>query len=433
MGITKTVPDSFTGQWDRTTVFSDGSLSVSSPVVTRLTWNNSVTYGDNIPGWRKLIREGQNATTSLLGTATKATMVRGSHYVFRDPKWVISSGSPVASAYSSGLLGLSPSLPSGNPNDISDVTANNVALAKFVKKLDSVNTAFHGGVFLGELSQTLHGIRNPAYGLRKLVDRFWYNARNMRSSWKRKVKFIEENTPLHKALADLWLEHSFHWKPLLSDIDDGCRALAELNTSQGLANSRISAVGEADGNPVNTVTSVTSGLLQWYKSETTLEHTIVVYRGAVRVNPRDSVLMAPTLLGFNPASFAPTAWELIPYSFLIDYFTNIGDIISGWSHNTSELSWCNRTVKKEFVRKYGTFCNQGIVDDGHALGEPKRRFTHSPTSVEIRKSSVSRASYVGNFAGTFEFEIPGFGSMKWLNIAALVAGRSKDRSFKFGD
>jgi hypothetical protein len=161
MGITRTSPRSFTGSWDRTTAFSDGSFSVSSPVVTTLKWSDGVTYGDNIPGWRELIRQGLNATTSLLGTETKATMVRGSHYVYRDPAWVLSSGSPVSYAWSSGLLGLSPALPSGNPNDISDEKANNAALMKFVKKLESVNTAFHGGVFLGELAQTLHGIRNP--------------------------------------------------------------------------------------------------------------------------------------------------------------------------------------------------------------------------------------------------------------------------------
>lgn len=31
----------------------------------------------------------------------------------------------------------------------------------------------------------------------------------------------------------------------------------------------------------------------------------------------------------------PTVWELIPYSFLIDYFTNVGDVLQALSTDTS--------------------------------------------------------------------------------------------------
>jgi hypothetical protein len=34
------------------------------------------------------------------------------------------------------------------------------------------------------------------------------------------------------------------------------------------------------------------------------------------------------LLGLHPSEIASTAWELLPWSFLIDYFTNIGKYIS---------------------------------------------------------------------------------------------------------
>jgi hypothetical protein len=347
------------------------------------------------------------------------------------------AGNTISFVQATGHLGTGNlSIPSGNPSLLSDTIANNAALMKFNQKLTSANTTFQGGVFLGELAETLHGIKNPAQSLRKLVDLWRFRAYKYRRVWSLENERREgllHLSDFHKTLSGLWLESSFHWRPLLKDIDDGCKALAELSTGEALVGDRITAVGKSQVVTSNLTGAEGHSIAIWRYNEIASSDVYVIYRGAVRVQPRDNLLMAPELLGFNPGSFLPTAWEITPYSFLIDYFTNIDDIISGWSHGTGDLSWCNRTVRKSYVVKRDSYSNTKLVNSVRSPLEPPWNFSHSPASVVIEKTAVNRSTYSGTLTPTFEWDIPGFRSKKWLNIAALIAGRTDDRSFKFGD
>jgi hypothetical protein len=154
----------------------------------------------------------------------------------------------------------------------------------------------------------------------------------------------------------------------------------------------------------------------------------VIYRGAVRVEPKDPKEMDPALFGFSPEQFLPTAWELLPYSFLIDYFTNIGDIIYGWSTLTADLAWCNRTSRKWFERT--VICNSDL-SFAKTLIPDMTVVTGTPSKSVVTKTSVSRAEYNGTLIPDFTFELPSFGSLRWLNIAALIASRGNDRKWSY--
>jgi hypothetical protein len=141
--------------------------------------------------------------------------------------------------------------------------------------------------------------------------------------------------------------------------------------------------------------------------------------------------MESRLLGFDPSSFLPTVWELIPYSFLIDYFTNIGDVIEGWSQLGINLAWCNRTTKKSLVVKSSSFSNKLISKQLTGLNYEAVSF--EPSLGVVEKSVVSRAQFNGVRNPGLIFRMPSFGSQKWLNIAALVYGRNNDRNWSYGD
>lgn len=424
MPTTKTTPGAKTAATRIWVVYLNNQVGIQSDGVQTVKWTDSVTYGDNIPGWREKLRLGQNVTTSLDGVRTTVSVETGRLDEYRKYNKNGDPSTTIVSWSIDGCLSLSIQPYSGNPSSIDSALAINRALSSFVQKAIRVNTAVQGGVVLGQLAQTLHGIRHPAQGLRKLVDSWYHAAKSLRSSSR--AKFL----PLHRAheaLAELWLEHSYHWKPLLHDIDDGCRALAEINTKQAIFGERITATNEVRLPVSESIGLSGSGGLGWYTREVIESSCIAVFRGAVRVNPRTGILMNSELLGFNPSSFLPTVWELIPYSFLIDYFTNISEIISGWSFNTSNLSWSNMTVKKAYVTTRTAFVKPDIwKGDNFHLS-----YSFSAPKVIISKSTVSRGPYNGTFVPSLTFEIPGLGSGRWLNIAALVAARGSDRSFKY--
>jgi hypothetical protein len=327
----------------------------------------------------------------------------------------------------SGVCGLSTIPPSGNPGTISDSKANNAALRKMIQRIIQVNQSFQGGVFLGELAQTLSSIKNPARGLRQLADSWRYGARRLRDRPNfRNVRFRKKE--VSEALADSWLETQYHWQPLLNDIDSGAKALAEITTGQSLSSGALRAEATVSMEAEDTSAISAVSIAAWARRERVVGDCQVIYRGAMRVNPRNSVLMAPELIGFNPASFVPTAWELIPYSFLIDYFTNIGDILAGWSTLGTTLGWSNKTVRKSFTWTH----TASPINIGSGFNAASA--SGSAAQVIFKRTQVSRSDYTGsNFVPSFEFEIPGFGSNKWLNIAALVLARDEDRRFKFGD
>lgn len=425
MSKTETRPDSFSSYQELRNYRANGNIVVDSVATTTRKWSNYVTKGDNIPGWRQKLARGENVTTSLTGEKSKIRLTNG-YMTAQRPK--IGTGTMIYLTESVDSYGLTTSLPTGSVTSIDDTKANNAALRKFVGRLEEVNNAFKGGVFLGELAQTLRSIKNPAQSLRRLASD--WRATGVKLRRTANFRPLPERRRLVKeALADSWLETQFHWKPLLNDIDDGCRALAELATGQALIGPRISGKGEARENVGVTVGSGGVNLLR-YKQHTVVEdHSIVIFRGAVRVNPRSNALMAPELLGFNPASFVPTAWELVPYSFLIDYFTNIGDILTGWSHSVSELKWCNRTSIRTARVDRRVHTNTAMCRET----TPTVTLAHGQAKVICETTHVSRDLYVGSLTPRFEFEIPGMGSKKWLNIAALLAGRDTDRRFSFGD
>lgn len=424
MAYTRTTPKSHVSYTELRNYRSNGTISVSGDAWTTRKWSDYVTFGDNIPDWRRRLAKGYSATTSMVGSKSSVQLTEG-QLVAQRPK---GTGTSIWLTERVGSCGISTALPSGDPSTLSDTEANNAALRKFVSRLEQVNTAFNGGVFLGELTQTLRSIKNPAASLRNLVG----NWRRESVALRRRNNFRpikERKRNFREAIADSWLETQFHWKPLLNDVDDGCRALAELVTGQALKGVRITGTGEARDNASVTTGGGAANLLAHRDQTVVVDHTIVIYRGAVRVNPRHSALMAPRLLGFNPASFVPTAWELVPYSFLIDYFTNIGDILTGWSHSVSELRWCNRTSRKSIITTRSRYTNTAIC----RAVFPEITTAHGQAKVVCEVTDVSRFDYSGSLTPRFEFEIPGLASKKWLNIAALIAGRDADRRFSFGD
>lgn len=116
-----------------------------------------------------------------------------------------------------------------------------------------------------------------------------------------------------KKAADLWLEYSFGWKPLMGDILSACEQISEPppkdKTYWGRATDRSS--------------TYTHGWLTW-QHWSQITHWV---GGRVKLtNP--NLFLASQLGLVNPLS---VAWELIPGSFVADWMFDIGSFLGSMS------------------------------------------------------------------------------------------------------
>lgn len=296
----------------------------------------------------------------------------------------------------------------------------NAAVAKFYKQAWSALRQFQGGVFLGELRETLNMIRNPAKSFRRLIDVYSTDVR-------RRVNRIRRGRPrtspvyisdANKVVSDTWLEYSFGMKPLMSDVKSGAEALARLalepheykkvrvetdETYSVLPSTPFYIRNIADLTQYRFSRRRTSGYSCWITGEVQCEVT-------------SPYLMKEQVLGFSPGDFAPTIYELIPYSFLVDYFSNIGDVIAAWSFPKGSLAWINRSVlefadREVYAWPSGTFNpNPGLWIE-ESYGGSRLRCYQFRSSLQRDQGPLGLPKVT--------FEIPGSG-LKWLNIAALA-------------
>jgi len=306
--------------------------------------------------------------------------------------------------------------PASVPNSLK-IEADNAALSRYIKRINEVHSAFKGGTFLGELRESLHMVLRPGQIFRREIGFYVQDAR--RFLRKAKGKRLPLRTR-HRVLRDTWLEYSFGWKPLMSDVKSGFDALLSLNEdvnefASGKAGRNVttSSTQSGSGGTIN------SSVLSWSYEESQSSDYLVRYFGKANVKTMPGGWrLASQTFGFRLEEFLPTVWELIPYSFLVDYFTNIGDVIQAYSTLTSSVKWTAKTIRDERITEWVGF-------KLNKLGLPQYQIRNElfvPPTFSRSAKNVLRSNYVGSLVPQFEFQLPGFG-LKWLNIAALAKMR----------
>jgi len=129
----------------------------------------------------------------------------------------------------------------------------------------------------------------------------------------------------YKSLSDAWLEYSYGWAPLAADIhaaqENVHRVLARgmaISAKRGANYEHTAEYYRADGD---------------YNETIRTEHHMICELGAVLQHPEIAYLNTFGLI--NPASIA---WELVPWSFAVDWFVPVG----------KTLEACTATVGLDF-------------------------------------------------------------------------------------
>jgi len=403
---------------------NDGVQYLNTTSEFVVTSTDFVTKGENISNWKWLIANGLDATTSMVGKETSIRFVSGGRFFHRVE--YDGNGVPIHDLTTdrSGYNHVPILLPSGDPDLLSESVAKNKALVKFNQRAYGISHRFQGGVFLGELAQTIHGIRHPAEALTKGLSAYNRAAKKLQDSLRKRIlssrdPWSARNRALiregSRSVSGLWLENSYHWQPLLHDVDDAMNAFAAKIESKPRFQ-RISCQGTDSHLDVDSTSIEVDAPFTWVVLVKQVSEVSVTFRGAVGVEYGNPVPTNAALWGFDLRSFVPTMWELMPYSFLIDYFTNIGDIISGWSYGGHNIRWCNTSTRKTITltdRTGAVYIAQAPV--GYSFSTSFRR--HSATSY---RKSISRQTYSGSFIPMPEWRVP-TSTKKLLNVGALIA------------
>lgn len=173
------------------------------------------------------------------------------------------------------------------------------------------------------------------------------------------------NYTLANSLAKNWLELQYGWKPLLQDVEGAAKSLAYLNAGTLMVQTVRSTKSKTTTESGNlTVVGYPAG------SWTCITKTEIRFGMRFKVGePLDAFLAQ---IGFNnPISLA---WEIIPYSFVVDWFLPIGEYLTGLKH------W----EGMHFVDGWETrFTRQTAVYD-------MSYFRETATDVDIRNGNYSR-------------------------------------------
>jgi hypothetical protein len=363
--------------------------------------------GNRYPGWRQAKLNGLDVTTVCSGVkqtfqdsyiSAHCRLDFGAQKVSR--RFVGSLSSAVSDNYWLPIDGTTPS------DEI-----DNRALIGFLKKCKAAQTKLQALVVAGEFRETLHLIKKPASEFRNLVHEYVVACRRISRELSPRLTLLQ--------ISRQWLEYSFGMRPLIQDIANAMKAAEKLYFDLPSAyvthTSKIPYSGHSDTIPFDFYGPY---FIPCYMNRLTYRLYGRKLCGGVRLMTTGNRGPLHETIGLTLPDFVPSLYELIPYSFLVDYFTNVGEVLEAMSFNQADLFWHSDTRFEKAVRTVEVVPSHPSTSQG----APVIGYSVSPGLYSQQFSSHSRVS-VPLGLPTLTIKIPGNWS-KFLNIGALASQRA---------
>jgi hypothetical protein len=395
--------------------------------------------GTGVRGWKDLIAQGADASSARLKSKNGMTFPNGevkASYIYTpsvgpNVNGFITFRGNFAAYMMLNHVDTTP--PTQGVEGLSQALAT-----KFRASIKDATRAWSSGVFAGELRKTIQMVKRPLQGVRNLakghIDRsneiLNQAIRRRRRGGASRSSVLRD---VNHAISDSYLAYSYGVKPLERDLEDGIDALDRLSGHLDLkeeiyanvkGTNNVSAVDYEvlDPGPYN--------MLKFdlhYRQE-----TLEKFRcsGAVTLEGQGMV-QANEVVGLAPADFIATAWNLLPWSFLVDYAWNVNQAIDSCLAPLSALRWYSSSLKQttkvvcepRFNEAATNSYNSAIVRHSFSVSSPGKC---TATLEALIRGKINLEDY----RLVPQFKLPGFSEKpaQWLNVAALLAGQGIARS-----
>lgn len=390
---------------------ADGCMAhPSSPTTNRATYvvTDQVTKGGPVPNYRKIIAQAGNATTSLIGTRYRMKLgeLRYADLPKESGPFYLSATrcNAVTATGHNMAVGSFP-----NVVAVPNSEAEYQAASKLLKSYIAAETGWRGGTAIAEFRDTLRMLKNPL----KATYRHTYTFVGKVG----KLKKVYRRDPVRygKLLGGLWLSYSFGLKPLMSDISDAEEAFRRFQEDLGSVDTfKIRGSGTVKLQTEDYRNHGVWGARYAVHDRSTRYESSVRYKGAIRARPPgyNAVL---SNFGVNFTDIIPAVWEAVPWSFMVDYFVNVGEVLDSMKLAFANIGWLKKTVRNSGIRIWSDVRAQEslttTLDYSVSCGGGKS-YTQV---VRVNRQPIYAMPYPG-----FRFRIPGTEGQV-ANIAALVA------------
>lgn len=325
---------------------------------------NDVRTRQGRPGWREDIKARANASTTYQADRHKFTARPGWYsghwvyesftYPFKRERFEYGDGFPAAIPFSTSHL-------------VCDASkADSVALQKVLDKIREEMTSMQGLVTAGELRETVQMLRSPFTRGRQFfmdhLDRLdqWV-LRHSFPNYVRKAKSTAQaRKRYYRDLTDAatasWLEVNLGIKPLIADVANIAETINRFRDD--ILKAKVVGTGSDSREEVYAGAEDYLSRVVWKTRDVKSTHHSVRYSAGLSTSmiiPGSNQRLME-LFGLNMQDWAPTIWELIPYSFVVDYFSNIGDVINAVTTDTSRVTWLCRSERVQTSIFRETFC-----------------------------------------------------------------------------
>jgi hypothetical protein len=287
----------------------------------------------------------------------------------------------------------------------------------------------NGSAVVAELGSTLRMFASPFKSIVQLTNKHINRLEKLRRGLKGSRSKKKEDWA--KIVGSTYLEYSFGLIPLISDVKDIAETLArwEHEAEEILPpRSKIVSRGETEASETviqpnqrpNSQMSASFNVHIKKKTNVRVQYVCGLKRSLAADFGSNARLIQ--LSGFDPSNWVPAIWEAVPWSWLVDYFSNASNVLESAFTSTAQVSWVSKTVSQ---RTYETrTCSNGIDFNTtlyarvSLLANP-----HGFGSIKLLRTTVTRTDPGSLGIVPLVFEHPFEDAGKVANMIAVLLSR----------